>query len=858
MASISTTINRGVVLLQEGKPERAAELYRQILHRSPNHPDALHLLSVAVYRTGDHAEAATLAERAIKLSPKAADYHSNLGRYYMSLGRLEAAVGALERALALSPRHAAACLNLALAHSQARQWERARLVLVEYTAIKPEDVAGHHQLGLALAELGRPAEAIPYFCRAIELKPDAAEAYNNLGNALQAIGKSSESVAFYELALQHKPGYADALVNLGAAWQAMARPEAAMDCYLRALQIAPGLVHARGNIANLRAAAGEHAEAAEIFEAIVRDAPESAETWNNLGNTRQELGRFEEAAAAYGRALAVNPSYFLVHNNVGNLLRRQGRYEDAVAEYRMALEAKPDFVEALNNQAVALADLGRAAEAVALYERALAIKPDYVDPLINLGNIYRDRGWPGRAIEVFRRATTVDARNPFAWNNLGCALSDEGEVSEALDCFRRSLALRPANPHAHSNYLLNLHYTGATPAEEIAAEHRRYGETHGEIGAPWRRPLAPRAPGSRLRVGYVSADFRRHSVAFFIEPVIERHDRQVCEVFCYADVARPDAHTRRFQELAGTGWRDMRGANDERFAAQVRADAIDVLVDLGGHTANSRAASFTSRPARVQVTYLGYPNTIGMDSIGYRLTDGLADPDDGARPWHAEELVRLEGCFLCFRPPEGAPSVAPLPSARGAAFTFGSFNNQAKMSDGVVAAWARILHRVPGSRLALKNKALGEEPARRRVLARFAAHRIAPERLWMSGALDSLAGHLNAYSFVDLALDTFPYAGTTTTCEALWMGVPVVTLAGRAHVERVGASLVSAVGLGGFAVAGPEAYVERAVAGASDRAALEALRASLRARMAASPLLDEAGFTRRLENTYRQLLERNS
>ena len=854
MASHTNTINRGVALLQEGKPDRAAELYREVLRRSPNNPDALHLLSVAVYQLGDAPAAAALAERAVRASPAAADYHSNLGRYYLSLGRLAESVATLGRALELAPLHALAHFNLAVALGQARQWEQARPHLEEYVRLKPNDAGGYHQLGLTLSELGRAAEAVPHFCRTIELKPDAAEAYNNLGNAMQAIGQPRESVAFYEQAQRLRPGYADAIANLGAAWQALGEPRRAMDCYNDALRLEPGTVHARGNVGNLLAAERRHDEAIEIFRNIVEEQPDSAQTWNNLGNSLQELGRYGEAMEAYARALALNPSYYLVHNNIGNTLRRQGRYEEALAEYAQALEAKPDFVEALNNRAVALADLGRTSEAIEHYQRAHRLKPDYVDPLINLGNIYRDRAQPEEAIAWFRRATEIDARNPFGWNNLGCALSDQGEVPEALECFRHSLELRPDNPHAHSNLLLNLHYTGGHSPAEIAQAHRRYGAIVGLRGAALRRSHDNRPDPERpLRVGYVSADFRRHSVAFFVEPILERHNRAGFTVYCYADVGRPDRMTARFAEVAGPGWRDIRGYNDERFAAAVRSDEIDILVDLGGHTANSRVASFAARPAPVQVSYLGYPNTTGLEAIGYRLTDAAADPEDAAPLWHSERLVRLPRGFLCFRPPAGSPPVSPFPSQSGAPFTFGSFNNMAKVSGDCVAAWARILSGVPASRLALKNKALGDVAARRRLQARFAEHGIGPERLWMSGPIDSLSGHLEAYSFVDLGLDTFPYTGTTTTCEALWMGVPVVTFAGQAHVARVGASVLASAGLAEWIAPDAAGYVERAIQWAARTGELAALRQTMRARLAASPLFDEAGFTHALEQAYRQL-----
>lgn len=836
----------------------AAALYRDVLRRSPEHPDAWHLLSVALYQLGDPAEAARHAERAVRLLPTSADYHSNLGRYYLSLGRLGEALTSLDQALHIAPAHAQALLNLAIALGAHRRWAEAVPHLERYIELRPTDPAGHHQLGLTLSEMGKPAAAVPHLCRTIELQHNTPEAFNNLGNAMQALGQPRDSIAFYEQALRLRPDYADAQTNLGAAWQALGDHERALACFNRALELAPGLIHARGNVANLLAAERRHDEAIAIFQAILAEAPESAETWNNLGNSFQELGRYEEAMSAYERALTVNPSYYLVHNNIGNTLRRQGRAEEAVAAYRRGLAAKPDFVEAMNNQAVALVDLGRVDEAVALYERAASTRPGYVDPLINLGNLHRDQGRPGVAAELFRRAATLEPANRFAWNNLGSALSDQGEVNEAIAAFHRSLAILP-EPHVQSNVLLNLHYTGEHSPEEIAALHRQWGAGFDARLTALRRPHQNSPDPERpLRIGYVSADFRRHSVAFFIEPVLERHARAGFDVHCYADVGRPDAVTARLAALAGTGWRDLRGYNDERFAALVRQDGIDILVDLGGHTGASRLAGFAACPAPVQVTWLGYPNTTGMESVGYRLTDAVADPPGAAGPviWHSEELVRIPQGFLCFRPPAGAPPVGPPPALSGAPFTFGSFNNMAKLSDQCVAAWAEILGLVPGSRLAIKNKALSDDASRARLRERFAARGIPPERLWMSGPIDSLAGHLHAYSFVDVALDSFPYNGTTTTCEALWMGVPVVTLAGAAHVSRVGLSVLTSAGLGEWAASDRAGYIELAVRSASDPGRLAALRAGMRARLAASPLLDEAAFTARLETVYRDLWRR--
>jgi predicted O-linked N-acetylglucosamine transferase (SPINDLY family) len=353
-----------------------------------------------------------------------------------------------------------------------------------------------------------------------------------------------------------------------------------------------------------------------------------------------------------------------------------------------------------------------------------------------------------------------------------------------------------------------------------------------------------------LRVGYVSADFRQHSVAFFIEPVIEAHDRRGFEVICYSNVAWPDAVTMRMRKLADQ-WRDIARRCDEDVAEQIRRDGVDILVDLAGHTDGNRLLVFARKPAPVQVTYLGYPDTTGLRTMDYRLTDAYADPPGETEPYHSEELVRLARCFLCYRPATESPEVGELPALAAGTVTFGSFNSFAKVTEEVMGAWSRILLAVPESRLVLKAKGLGQAEARERAGEVFERHGIAPQRVEMTGQSESFVEHLRAYQCVDIALDTFPYNGTTTTCEALWMGVPVITLAGRSHVWRVGMSLLSNAGLPELIAATLDDYVAAAARLAGDVDGLRQMRRGLRQRLGASALTDAAGFTRRLEEAYR-------
>jgi predicted O-linked N-acetylglucosamine transferase (SPINDLY family) len=390
-----------------------------------------------------------------------------------------------------------------------------------------------------------------------------------------------------------------------------------------------------------------------------------------------------------------------------------------------------------------------------------------------------------------------------------------------------------------------LNYLPDADADKVLEEHREWGRIIQARISPLDPIELDRDPLRRLRVGYLSPDFREHSVASFIEPVLKLHDRSRFEVWCYSNLPLPDDTTTRIK-AAVDGWRDVDKLSDGETARLIREDRIDILVDLSGHTANSRLAVLAARPALVQMTWLGYPNTTGLRTIDYRITDWVADPA-GEDAYYSEELLRLEGCFLCYRPDPNTPEVAPLPALKSGHVTFGSFNNFSKINPGVLQLWAEVLKQVPGSRLLLKCPALTDTTVRDRVSAALQALGIGAERVELLGHTPTRQEHLALYAGVDIALDTFPYNGTTTTCEALWMGVPVLSLAGKHHAGRVGAALLNAAGLADWLADTPESFVAIAQTMAADVTGLARLRGSLRGQLADSPLCDAADFVRRLE-----------
>lgn len=597
--------------------------------------------------------------------------------------------------------------------------------------------------------------------------------------------------------------------------------------------------------------AGRLAEAVTHYEAFLRQQPERADILCHLGLALRGLGRDAAALTALEAARLKDPSLAEAHHQAGNLLKRLGRWPEAVAALRTATQLAPENAAAWLNLGVACLDSERNDEAVTAFERALALEPSRPEAHNILGVALTAVGRLRDAQTSLLRALTLRPRYGAAHNNLARLYKAQGLLPEAITEYRAALATEP-NPRTHSNLLFALNFVAGLDPQEVFAEHRRWNSQYAApLASPDRPPNGVPAEGRpalsrRLRIGYVSPDFAHHAVAYFIGPVLRAHDRTRAEVFCYASVATPDRYTEKLQSVA-EHWRDIARLDDERAAEVIRADQIDLLIDLAGHTANHRLGVFARRPAPVQATWIGYPNTTGLDAIDYRITDAISDPVGETEHLHSEKLVRLPTTFSCYGPDEQAPSVNALPCTTPGAVTFGCFNNFAKISPPVIATWAQILRELPASRLLLKSRGLDDESVLSRVRAAFSDAGVAPGRISFNGQELSVAAHLKLYNGVDIALDPFPYNGTTTTCEALWMGVPVVTLAGRVHAARVGASLLTHVGLPEWIAPSTTEYVQRAVAAAQDLNTLSHLRETLRERLRASPLCDAPAFIRGFE-----------
>lgn len=565
-------------------------------------------------------------------------------------------------------------------------------------------------------------------------------------------------------------------------------------------------------------------------------APKNFDVLYLCGLLARQQHRLAEAVDLLSRALKLNPNAVMCELRLAGVLLSVRRIPEAEQHLRHAVRLKPDFFEAWDQLADCLKAQDRLPEAIACHEKAVAIKPDFVAGWVNFGFTLRLTGRTAEALRCHERAAAISP--DFAPARFGRAQCFQllHRLPEAVAEYEAFLQLQPHAHEARSNRLFALHNLDGITRDQLFAEHVAYGKALGEFVAPvfTNNPDAQK----RLRIGVLSPDLRTHSCAFFLEPLLRHLDPAEFEIYLYHDHIREDEVSARLRPL-GAVWRNFSSQPTAVVEQQLRADNLDILVDLAGHTGIiNRLPVLARRVAPVQVTYLGYPNTTGVPAVDYRFTDALADPEGEADAFATEQLVRFAPTAWTYQPPAEAPAVAPAPCLANGYVTFGSFNDIAKITDRMLEIWSRILARVAGSRLRLKGRGLEEAPVRAALLERVVRAGIAADRVELLERTSDTESHLAQYHGMDVALDTFPYHGTTTTCEALWMGVPVVSLLGDRHVARVGVSLLTAAGHPGWSTTSAEAYVQAAAMLAADPAALAAVRLGLRDDLKRGPLLD--------------------
>jgi len=733
--------------------------------------------------------------------------------------------------------------------------------------------------GKKLLDAGRLDEAHAVLSAPLRTDPTNISLLFLLGVTDYQRGEFDLAIQSFEKALDQKPDFAPALFNLGTIHMEQHRFEPAIQLLDKAHQYDPENYGTLQNLCSSLKAVGNEARAISLLERAVTRTKQNPVFVHGYGVFLTELGRISEAIPALRQAVSRAPEWGDAHLSLGaalalsqtpldalpplakaislapknpepyflqgNVQEKAGDLEGASDSYRAAIEADPDYTPAYINLGKIARDMGNTTGSIAIYQEAISRGLDSAEVSMNLGNSLQSAGLLADAEEALRRAIALEPLNPQAHVNLGNTRMLQGRADEALEAMRGGLKIDPGFAGGGTNYLMCLTYLPSTTEELLDEESRfwAYRYKYGATRTAWKNTPDP---DRKLRVGYVSPDFRTHSVAYFFEPLLDQHDRDAFEVYCYANVARPDATTERLQDLSDH-WRSIRELDDETAADLIARDEIDILIDLAGN----RLGLFAIKPAPVQGTWLGYPGGTGLATMDFRITDALADPKGDADGYHVEDLERLEDGFLCYRPSPEAPPVVDPPCLTNGHITFGSFNNLAKLTSETIDDWAKILNTVSSSRLRLKCRSFACPKTSARIITAFEERGISNDRLTLLAETETHVAHLAEYGNVDIALDTYPYNGTTTTFEALWMGVPVVTSWGNRHAGRVGASILTRLGQPGWVAGSSKDYLDIAAALAADKAQLKERRSTLRRTLAESSLSDAAGFAGAVESVFR-------
>jgi predicted O-linked N-acetylglucosamine transferase (SPINDLY family) len=739
--------------------------------------------------------------------------------------------------------------QLALQHHQAARLAEAEGLYRRILAVQPNHAEALHFLGVIAHQVGRHDVAVEWLRKSIAIEPNNPIAQTHIGEACRVMGRTDEAIIHFRRALQLNPDYAIAWYNLGNALQDQGQLEEAVAAYRRALQLRSHYPEAHNNLGNALKDLGRSEEAIAAYRAALKLNADSPEIHINLGNMLRDLGRLDEAIAEYRRALELKADFPEAHNNLGAALAARGQLDEAIAAHRRALLFKPGYPEAHHDLGNALRERGQFEEAIAEYRDAIRLKPHYPEACNNLGNALRERRRFDEAITACRHALELKPDFPEAQSTLGAALAGKGEFDEAIAVFRRALQHQPENARTHSNLVYTLHFHPGSTTRMITEERQRWNR---QFGAPPNRSAAPyandRNPDRPLRIGYVSPDFRDHVVGRNLLPLFERHDLRSFEIFCYSGVVRPDKLTEEFRRRA-VQWRSSVGVTDEALAGMIRRDGVDILVDLSQHLAGNRLPMFAHKPAPAQVSFAGYPESAGLGAIEYRISDRYLEEASAAQETAGHEQALLIDSFWCYDPREDDVEVNGLPARESGTITLGCLNNFCKVNEPVLRLWARVLAKVKDSRLIL----LADRGShRQRILETLASEGIEGRRVEFV-EYQPRREYLESYHRLDIVLDTFPYNGHTTSLDALWMGVPVVSLAGSAPVSRAGLSQLTNLGLPELAARSEDDFLKIAVELAGDLPRLAELRSSLRARMQSSPLMDAPRFARNIEVAYRSI-----
>ncbi len=850
-------INRLLGMFNTARYEEAEIAATAMTSRFPRFGFAWKVLGVLLSQMGRNADAIAPMRKAAALSTDDPEIHFNMGNVLINLGQSKEAIDCYRKAILIEPKYAEAHSNLgSILHSLGR-FDEAVISYRRAVSFIPDSAGAHFNLGNVLHDLCQFDDAILCYQHAIEIAPDYSEAYLNMGVALQARGRLEDSLVSYQRALEFAPDLAEAHCKLGDVFRGLRRFEEAAASYRQALVLKPYFAEAHLHQGITLQEMGRVEDAMASYRRALMIQPKFSEAHYALGNVLNELGRTTEAVETYRHALQIQPDYADAYVNMGNAQRKLALLDDAMSSYRHAIALKPDYAIAYNNLAIALKETGRPHQAVEQFHRAIEVSPGYDQAHLNLGAVFLELDRLEEALGSFRRAIEINPEYAEAYNNSGIALQELGRLPEAVENYKHAIAIAPGLATARSNLLFTYAYHATLQPNELLRTAREWEATvipsaTREV-ARLRRFERKERSGRRLRVGYVSGDFRQHPISHFIEPVFRLHNRRRVELFAYSTAVTQDSVTEALRRHC-EHWRVISHMSDEAVCALMEEDAIDVLIDLSGHTEHNRLGLFASRAAPVQAHYLGYFATTGIAEMDYWLGDSVLFPE-GADAYYSETIWRLPRVWVSYQGKEDAPTSRWQPAQDGRVL-LGSFNNLKKLTPATVALWAELLRQLPEAKLLLKTRALADDTNRKRVEDEFNTHGIGVDRLELIGKTENWASHMAIYDRLDIALDPIRgVGGGTTTCDALWMGVPVVTHIGKPMTQRMTASMLEAIGRRDWIAETESDYVNKVVALARDVEGRRKFRLCQREVMRNSALCDSEGLAQSLENAYEAMFD---
>ena len=845
--------NLGMAWQQRGDLAQAVASYTRALQLNPDFVEAHGNLATALLAQGELEQAEQAGRRALALRPDYVKAQIALGDVQHAMARHDEAVASYQQALALQPGSAGIYLNLGNAQQALQQWHAA---VVSYRAalhLDPQLPLVHANLAAALREAGDLDQAIATYRQAIAAEPGNAELHHRLGQTLQAHNQADEALAAYEQALALDAGFAPALTSLALLQCRQKNYPVAIACAKQAIALLPQDAQAYGHLGIIFGETGDQEAALDYFQRAVAIAPTDARAHMQLGDYHYSIRQHELAVEAYRRALECAPGDAGILNNMGSSLQALKQYEQALDAYQRSLESDPGNTLTLCNIGGNYQDWKQLDKAREYYQKALAIDPKMARAHFSMGNSHMLDSQASQALGYYRTAIAINPHYRDAYVNLSATLNNMGRLDDALDACREGLAIGPEWDNLFSNYLFLMSHSATVSADAMFAAHARFGQTFEALAAPLRAAHDnDRDPLRTLKVGLVSGDLHNHPVPHFLLPVLENIPAAAnLSLYGYYNDAEDDFVTERLRQYM-PNWRQVERMSDADLVKQIRADGIDILIDLSGHTGKNRLRMFAARPAPIQATWIGYPLTTGLSTVDYFLSDPFFSPLGELEDQFTEKLMQLPVCAP-FLPSEYAPAIRPAPALTNGYLTFGSFNRLNKINRQVVARWCKLLRAIPDARMLLAAMPTSGPQA---VLAGwFAEEGIAADRLTYEGRT-GIGQYMEMHHRVDICLDTFPYGGGTTTFNALWMGVPTLTMAGPTQPSRAGTSILRQVELEEFIAADEDEYVRKALAMAANPMLLGAYRFSSRHRLERSAMGNTGLIAEGLENGLRLAWQR--